>query len=175
MVYECLTEWGQIVCAICPNPKLVITGGTSTAICVWETGTSKERAKSLMLKQVKTPLPKKKKSPFRIFAKLINRDNSCSHSAFYFKSQTILFFTLASPVSYFFFNITIDFFCCLFSCIAGTTGSHRCCYMSDSIISVPHCCERLTGSNLHHLGPQQIIIRHPAQGASSTCLCSVHQ
>lgn len=53
VVYECLSEWGQILCAICPNPKLVITGGTSTAICVWETGTSKERAKSLTLKQVK--------------------------------------------------------------------------------------------------------------------------
>ncbi|KAG7214326.1 hypothetical protein INR49_023143 [Caranx melampygus] len=51
VVYECLSEWGQILCAICPNPKLVITGGTSTAICVWETGTSKERAKSLALKQ----------------------------------------------------------------------------------------------------------------------------
>lgn len=52
VVYECLSEWGQILCAICPNPKLVITGGTSTAICVWETGMSKERAKSLTLKQV---------------------------------------------------------------------------------------------------------------------------
>ncbi|XP_063105434.1 WD repeat and FYVE domain-containing protein 3 isoform X2 [Cavia porcellus] len=50
-VYECLSEWGQILCAICPNPKLVITGGTSTAVCVWEVGTSKERAKSLALKQ----------------------------------------------------------------------------------------------------------------------------
>ncbi|XP_041084029.1 WD repeat and FYVE domain-containing protein 3 isoform X2 [Polyodon spathula] len=50
-VYECLSEWGQILCAICPNPKLVITGGTSTAICVWEMGTSKERAKTLTLKQ----------------------------------------------------------------------------------------------------------------------------
>ncbi|MEQ2210252.1 WD repeat and FYVE domain-containing protein 3, partial [Xenoophorus captivus] len=51
VVYECLSEWGQILCAICPNPKLVITGGTSTAICVWETGSSKEKAKSLTLKQ----------------------------------------------------------------------------------------------------------------------------
>ncbi|KFO35303.1 WD repeat and FYVE domain-containing protein 3 [Fukomys damarensis] len=50
-VYECLSEWGQILCAICPNPKLVITGGTSTAVCVWEIGTSKEKAKSLALKQ----------------------------------------------------------------------------------------------------------------------------
>ncbi|XP_028980419.2 WD repeat and FYVE domain-containing protein 3 isoform X4 [Esox lucius] len=51
VVYECLSEWGQVLCAICPNPKLIITGGTSTAICVWETGTSKERAKTLTLKQ----------------------------------------------------------------------------------------------------------------------------
>uniref|UniRef100_A0A673WZF5 WD repeat and FYVE domain containing 3 n=1 Tax=Salmo trutta TaxID=8032 RepID=A0A673WZF5_SALTR len=51
VVYECLSEWGQILCAICPNPKLVVTGGTSTAICVWETGASKERAKTLTLKQ----------------------------------------------------------------------------------------------------------------------------
>lgn len=53
IVYECLSEWAQILCAICPNPKLVITGGTSTAICVWETSPSKEKAKTLTLKQVK--------------------------------------------------------------------------------------------------------------------------
>ncbi|XP_061906663.1 WD repeat and FYVE domain-containing protein 3 isoform X3 [Entelurus aequoreus] len=51
VVYECLSEWGQILCSICPNPRLLITGGTSTAVCVWEVGTSKERAKSLALKQ----------------------------------------------------------------------------------------------------------------------------
>uniref|UniRef100_A0A4W3HF18 WD repeat and FYVE domain containing 3 n=1 Tax=Callorhinchus milii TaxID=7868 RepID=A0A4W3HF18_CALMI len=51
VVYECLTEWGQILCTVCPNPKLVITGGTSTAICVWEITTSKEKAKALTLKQ----------------------------------------------------------------------------------------------------------------------------
>ncbi|KAL1791399.1 WD repeat and FYVE domain-containing protein 3 isoform X1 [Sigmodon hispidus] len=50
-VYECLSEWGQILCAICPSPKLVITGGTSTVVCVWEMGTSKEKAKPLTLKQ----------------------------------------------------------------------------------------------------------------------------
>ncbi|PNI83103.1 WDFY3 isoform 3 [Pan troglodytes] len=50
-VYECLSEWGQILCAICPNPKLVITGGTSTVVCVWEMGTSKEKAKTVTLKQ----------------------------------------------------------------------------------------------------------------------------
>ncbi|XP_036194422.1 WD repeat and FYVE domain-containing protein 3 isoform X10 [Myotis myotis] len=50
-VYECLSEWGQILCAICPNPRLVITGGTSTVVCVWDMGTSKEKAKTLTLKQ----------------------------------------------------------------------------------------------------------------------------
>uniref|UniRef100_A0A4X1TNN6 WD repeat and FYVE domain-containing protein 3 n=1 Tax=Sus scrofa TaxID=9823 RepID=A0A4X1TNN6_PIG len=50
-VYECLSEWGQILCAVCPNPKLVITGGTSTVVCVWEMGTSKEKARMLTLKQ----------------------------------------------------------------------------------------------------------------------------
>ncbi|XP_051026473.1 WD repeat and FYVE domain-containing protein 3 [Acomys russatus] len=50
-VYECLSEWGQILCAVCPNPKLVITGGASTVVCVWEMGTSKEKAKPLTLKQ----------------------------------------------------------------------------------------------------------------------------
>ncbi|KAJ7327170.1 hypothetical protein JRQ81_016929 [Phrynocephalus forsythii] len=51
VVYECLSEWGQVLCAICPNPKLVIAGGTSTVVCVWEMGTSKEKAKTLTLKQ----------------------------------------------------------------------------------------------------------------------------
>ncbi|XP_078532420.1 WD repeat and FYVE domain-containing protein 3 isoform X3 [Lissotriton helveticus] len=51
IVYECLSEWGQILCAICPNPKLVITGGTSTVVCVWEMSASKEKAKMLTLKQ----------------------------------------------------------------------------------------------------------------------------
>lgn len=119
---------------------------------------------------------KKKKSAFRIFSKLINRDNSCSHSALCstLKSKTTPFFTLTSRVRFFFLKYWNSLLC-LFSCIAGATGSHRRCNVSDSIVSVPHRCERLTGSNLHHLGPQQIIIRHPAQGASSTCLCSVHQ
>uniref|UniRef100_A0A670KCI7 WD repeat and FYVE domain containing 3 n=1 Tax=Podarcis muralis TaxID=64176 RepID=A0A670KCI7_PODMU len=51
IVYECLSEWGQVLSAICPNPKLVITGGTSTVVCVWEMGTSKEKARTLTLKQ----------------------------------------------------------------------------------------------------------------------------
>ncbi|XP_029115173.1 WD repeat and FYVE domain-containing protein 3 isoform X3 [Scleropages formosus] len=51
VVYESLSEWGQILCAVSPSPKLVITAGTSTVVCVWEMGTSKERARTLALKQ----------------------------------------------------------------------------------------------------------------------------
>ncbi|KAL4623281.1 WD repeat and FYVE domain-containing protein 3-like isoform X1 [Arapaima gigas] len=51
VVYESLSEWGQILCAISPSPKLVITAGTSSVVCVWEMGTSKERARNLTLRQ----------------------------------------------------------------------------------------------------------------------------
>lgn len=64
---------------------------------------------------------------------------------------------------------------CLCSWITGTTGPHRRCNLPDGIISVPHRCERLTGSDLHHLGPQQTFVCYSAQGASGTRLRSVHQ
>lgn len=153
MVYECLSEWGQILCAICPNPKLVITGGTSTAICVWETGTSKEKAKSITLKQVKSPMPPPKK----------NYENAKSESLLSYLTRRKLLFT---------FRFTFHRLC---SGTSGATGSHRRCNVSDCIISVPHRCERLPGSNLHHLGPQQALICYSTQGASGTRLRSVHQ
>ncbi|XP_072347828.1 WD repeat- and FYVE domain-containing protein 4 [Scyliorhinus torazame] len=51
-VFECLADWGQCLCAACPTPTTVITGGTSSVICVWEITVSKERAKSMMLREV---------------------------------------------------------------------------------------------------------------------------
>ncbi|GCB70947.1 hypothetical protein scyTo_0001417, partial [Scyliorhinus torazame] len=51
-VFECLADWGQCLCAACPTPTTVITGGTSSVICVWEITASKERAKSMMLREV---------------------------------------------------------------------------------------------------------------------------
>lgn len=69
-------------------------------------------------------------------------------------------------------SFTFDGLC---SGTAGTTGSHRRCNVSDGIIGVPHRCERLPGSNLHHLGPQQTFLCYSTQGASGTRLSSVHQ
>lgn len=146
-MYECLSEWGQILCAICPNPKLVITGGTSTAICVWETGTSKERAKSLVLKQVST------------------------HDVL---SGALCFCSLHVAVS----NSTTGNFLIALLCLccsSGFTGPHRRCNVSDGVVGVPHRCQRLPGSNLHHLGPQQAFLRHTAQGTPGARLCSVYQ
>lgn len=95
VVYECLSEWGQILCAICPNPKLVITGGTSTAICVWETGMSKERAKSLTLKQVN---------------EAITRSVSSTHTKRYF-SKCIYLISLIF-INYFYFIFIIYLILC---------------------------------------------------------------
>ncbi|XP_032825005.2 WD repeat and FYVE domain-containing protein 3 isoform X1 [Petromyzon marinus] len=52
VVFECLWEWGHVLCAVCPNPRLVVTGGSSTVVCVWqlEQGGTKERAR-LTLRQ----------------------------------------------------------------------------------------------------------------------------
>ncbi|XP_078386858.1 WD repeat- and FYVE domain-containing protein 4 [Cetorhinus maximus] len=51
-VFECLSDWGQCLCAVCPTPTTVITGGTSSVICVWEIPGHKAKAKSMMLKEV---------------------------------------------------------------------------------------------------------------------------
>ncbi|XP_069741447.1 WD repeat- and FYVE domain-containing protein 4 isoform X2 [Narcine bancroftii] len=51
-VFECLSDWGQCLCAACPTPTMVFTGGTSSVICVWEMSSSKEKLKSMVLKEV---------------------------------------------------------------------------------------------------------------------------
>ncbi|XP_078284484.1 LOW QUALITY PROTEIN: WD repeat- and FYVE domain-containing protein 4 [Rhinoraja longicauda] len=52
VVFECLSDWGQCLCAVCPTAARVITGGTSTVICVWQLLSSKEKWKSMTLKEV---------------------------------------------------------------------------------------------------------------------------
>ncbi|XP_071507653.1 WD repeat and FYVE domain-containing protein 3-like [Diadema antillarum] len=42
---------GEVLCAVCPNSKTLITGGTSTVVNVWQLETGKERSKQLTLKQ----------------------------------------------------------------------------------------------------------------------------
>ncbi|XP_048472141.1 WD repeat- and FYVE domain-containing protein 4 [Rhincodon typus] len=51
-VFECLSDWGQCLCAACPNTTTVITGGTSSVVCVWGISANKDKAKSMMLKEV---------------------------------------------------------------------------------------------------------------------------
>ncbi|XP_078055406.1 WD repeat- and FYVE domain-containing protein 4 [Mustelus asterias] len=51
-VFECLSDWGQCLCAACPTPTIVITGGSSSVICVWEIPANKDKAKSMILKEV---------------------------------------------------------------------------------------------------------------------------
>ncbi|XP_071808138.1 WD repeat and FYVE domain-containing protein 3-like isoform X3 [Asterias amurensis] len=42
---------GQIQCAVCPNTRMVVTGGASTVVHVWQLEARKERSKQLYLKQ----------------------------------------------------------------------------------------------------------------------------
>ncbi|XP_077999760.1 WD repeat and FYVE domain-containing protein 3-like [Glandiceps talaboti] len=45
------TQYGEILCAVCPYSKLLVTGGTSTVVHVWQLRPSKEKSKQLSLKQ----------------------------------------------------------------------------------------------------------------------------
>ncbi|KAJ8022395.1 WD repeat and FYVE domain-containing protein 3 [Holothuria leucospilota] len=43
--------YGEILCAVCPNSRTIITGGTSTVVHVWQLEYGRERSKQLTLKQ----------------------------------------------------------------------------------------------------------------------------
>ncbi|XP_072439291.1 WD repeat- and FYVE domain-containing protein 4 [Chiloscyllium punctatum] len=51
-VFECLSDWGQCLCAVSPNATTVVTGGTSSVVCVWEISVNKDKAKSMIFKEV---------------------------------------------------------------------------------------------------------------------------
>uniref|UniRef100_UPI00398F68DA WD repeat- and FYVE domain-containing protein 4 n=1 Tax=Pristiophorus japonicus TaxID=55135 RepID=UPI00398F68DA len=51
-VFECLSDWGQCLCVVCPTPTMVITGAASSVICVWEMPANKEKVKSMTLMEV---------------------------------------------------------------------------------------------------------------------------
>ncbi|XP_063969658.1 WD repeat and FYVE domain-containing protein 3-like isoform X2 [Lytechinus pictus] len=42
---------GEVLCAVCPNSKTLITGGSSTVVNVWQLEMGKERSKQMSLKQ----------------------------------------------------------------------------------------------------------------------------
>lgn len=62
--------------------------------------------------------------------------------------------------------------CCV---TPGAAGSHGRRDVSDGVVGVPHRGQRLAGSNLHHLGPQQAVLRHAAAGPPGARLGPVHQ
>uniref|UniRef100_A0A8B9LHN3 WDFY family member 4 n=1 Tax=Astyanax mexicanus TaxID=7994 RepID=A0A8B9LHN3_ASTMX len=50
-VWEGLSDWGETVCAACPNSNTLITAGSSTVVCVWDVSISKDKLKHMNLKQ----------------------------------------------------------------------------------------------------------------------------
>uniref|UniRef100_A0A3B4B9D7 Uncharacterized protein n=1 Tax=Periophthalmus magnuspinnatus TaxID=409849 RepID=A0A3B4B9D7_9GOBI len=50
-VYEELCVWGETLCAVCPNPNTVITGGSSTVVCVWDVALTKDKLSHMKLRQ----------------------------------------------------------------------------------------------------------------------------
>ncbi|XP_026164856.1 WD repeat- and FYVE domain-containing protein 4 isoform X1 [Mastacembelus armatus] len=50
-VCECLCDWGETLCAACPNPTTIITAGTSTVVCVWDVAVNKDKLIHMKLKQ----------------------------------------------------------------------------------------------------------------------------
>ncbi|XP_030011898.1 WD repeat- and FYVE domain-containing protein 4 [Sphaeramia orbicularis] len=50
-VCENLCDWGETLCAACPNPTTVVTAGTSTVVCVWDVAVSKDKLTHMKLRQ----------------------------------------------------------------------------------------------------------------------------
>lgn len=50
---ESLCDWGDILCAACPNVTTVITAGTSTVVCVWDVAVTKDKLTHMKLRQVR--------------------------------------------------------------------------------------------------------------------------
>uniref|UniRef100_A0A3Q2NX03 WDFY family member 4 n=1 Tax=Fundulus heteroclitus TaxID=8078 RepID=A0A3Q2NX03_FUNHE len=48
---ESLCDWGETLCAACPNTTTVITAGSSTVVCVWEVAVGKDRLSHMKLRQ----------------------------------------------------------------------------------------------------------------------------
>ncbi|CAL8256627.1 unnamed protein product [Lota lota] len=50
-VCERLCDWGETLCAACPNPATLVTAGTSTVVCVWDLGLTKDKLLHMKLRQ----------------------------------------------------------------------------------------------------------------------------
>ncbi|KAA0718056.1 WD repeat- and FYVE domain-containing protein 4 [Triplophysa tibetana] len=49
---ESLSDWGETVCATCPNINTIITSGKSTVVCVWDVSITKDKLKHMRLRQI---------------------------------------------------------------------------------------------------------------------------
>ncbi|XP_029305197.1 LOW QUALITY PROTEIN: WD repeat- and FYVE domain-containing protein 4 [Cottoperca gobio] len=50
-VCESLCDWGETLCAACPNPTTIVTAGTSTVVCVWDVAVNKDKLTLMKLRQ----------------------------------------------------------------------------------------------------------------------------
>ncbi|XP_045926188.1 WD repeat- and FYVE domain-containing protein 4 isoform X1 [Micropterus dolomieu] len=50
-VCESLCDWGETLCAACPNPTTIVTAGTCTVVCVWDVAVSKDKVTNMKLRQ----------------------------------------------------------------------------------------------------------------------------
>ncbi|CAL8284102.1 unnamed protein product, partial [Arctogadus glacialis] len=50
-VCERLRDWGETLCAACPDPGTLVTGGSSTVVCVWDLGLAKDKLTHIRLRQ----------------------------------------------------------------------------------------------------------------------------
>ncbi|KAK2824252.1 hypothetical protein Q5P01_021427 [Channa striata] len=50
-VCESFCDWGETLCAACPNPATIITAGTSTVVCVWDVSVNKDKLTHMRLRQ----------------------------------------------------------------------------------------------------------------------------
>ncbi|KAE8280592.1 WD repeat- and FYVE domain-containing protein 4 [Larimichthys crocea] len=48
---ESLCDWGETLCAACPNPTTIVTAGTSTVVCVWDVAVNKDKVTHMKLRQ----------------------------------------------------------------------------------------------------------------------------
>ncbi|XP_051272681.1 WD repeat- and FYVE domain-containing protein 4 isoform X4 [Dicentrarchus labrax] len=50
-VCESLCDWGEMLCAACPNSTTIVTAGTSTVVCVWDVAVNKDKVTHMKLRQ----------------------------------------------------------------------------------------------------------------------------
>ncbi|XP_030234798.1 WD repeat- and FYVE domain-containing protein 4 isoform X1 [Gadus morhua] len=50
-VCERLRDWGETLCAACPDPGTLVTAGSSTVVCVWDLGLAKDKLTHIRLRQ----------------------------------------------------------------------------------------------------------------------------